>query len=103
MIITILVRCDSASAKYLWTSMPETQTCISMSVVFTYHFKKVIETSQPFIGESLWPIGRTGALRKTHTVELFFQIYSGGLSFLHEELHNHCVDCYSQILDYLQS
>ena len=67
-----------------------------MSVVFTYHFKKVIETSRPFIGESFWPIGRTGALRKTHTVELFFQKYSGGLSFLHEELHNHCIDCYFQ-------
>ena len=98
MIITILVRRDSASAKYLWTSRPETQTCIIMSILLTYlvPLKKVIETSQPFIGESFWPIGRTGALPKTHTVELFFQKYSGGLSFLHEELHNHCIDCYFQ-------
>jgi len=96
MIITTLVRRDSASAKYLWTSTPETQTCISMSVLLTYHLRKWSRRVDRFLGNLSGLSEEQAPCEKRHTVELFFPKYSGGLSFLHEELHNHCIDCYFQ-------
>ena len=95
-IITILVRRDSPSAKYLCTSTPETQTCISMSVLLTYHLRKWSRRVDRFLGNLSGLSEEQAPCEKRHTVELFFPKYSGGLSFLHEELHNNCIDCYFQ-------